>query len=84
MTTLDQARAVAQRLRNVHVEIALRRDFTDAANTIDALVAEVERLKEEVQRHAALCKWYAEDNVTINAQIKTYQEREKTMGWSQS
>lgn len=49
MTTLDQARAVAQRLRDDDAEEILNTTILeDAADTIDALVAEVERLKEEL------------------------------------
>ena len=40
MTTLDQARAVAQRLREIHLQ--------GPADTIDALVAEVEQLRREL------------------------------------
>jgi len=47
---IEQAKAVAQRLRWVHTDIALMKDFTDAANTIDALVAEVEQLKDNHER----------------------------------
>lgn len=45
MTTLDESRAVAQRLRGYALPNSSWQLPKDAADTIDALVAEVERLR---------------------------------------
>jgi len=55
---IEQAKAVAQRLRWVHTDIALMKDFTDAADTIDALVAEVERLSKDAEKAWAEADMY--------------------------
>jgi len=140
---IEQAKQLAQRLRN-HAYMTDYLPASNAADTIDALVAEVERLKEtfrkdaaefdrvnmmlkdtnasfhaevellkssqellikqsdkmisereniraEVERLSAKAadfedRWYKVCDVAndLRAQLRTYQEREKTMGWNQS
>lgn len=45
----DQARAVAQRLREINHGIATTKDLRDSATTIEALCAEVEQRRSSAQ-----------------------------------
>ena len=43
--TTQTAEQIVKHLRSMHTEIALLKDFTDAANFIESQAAEIERLK---------------------------------------
>lgn len=47
---IEQAKEVAKQLRTIHPTIALLSDFTNAADTIDALVTELEAADRDVGR----------------------------------
>ena len=87
MTTLDQARAVSQRLREwkapnyIPVE---GHPMLEAADIIDALQQENKLL--EARAFDFENRWYQVCDVAndLRAQLRTYREREKTMGWNQS
>jgi broad specificity phosphatase PhoE len=53
MTTIEQAKQVERRLRKNHPDISLCKDFTEAADTIASLCAELEA----AQRDAARYQW---------------------------
>ena len=78
---IEQARAVAQRLRRERVFLP---EVWKAADTIDALVQQNKLL--EARAFDFENRWYQVCDVAndLRAQLRTYQEREKTMGWNQS
>ena len=137
MTTLDESRAIAQRLREASAREIADGDYVEAAiDAVDTLASEVETqtkrfagykllvrsmeqrldsvhetmeatreavktlqsereantiLTAEVERLSAKAtdfedRWYQVCDVAndLRAQLRTYQEREKTMGWNQS
>jgi len=81
-------RSMEQRLDSVHETMEATREAVKTlqsereANTI--LTAEVERLSAKATDFED--RWYKVCDVAngLRAQLRTYQEREKTMGWSQS
>ena len=79
---IEQARAVAQRLLENNMYCKLLE--IQAADTIDALVQQNKLL--EARAFDFENRWYQVCDVAndLRTQLRTYQEREKTMGWNQS
>lgn len=50
--TTQTAEQIVKHLRSMHTEIALLKDFIDAANFIESQAAEIERLREALTRIA--------------------------------
>jgi len=78
MTTLEQARAVSQRLRETYTAYnessdefihRLQLERLDAANAIVALIAEIERLRVDAARYQWLKERAYKDGDTLSCEV---------------